>query len=58
VAFVRLWQQDRLDRAHPTVLARFGAAHVRDGRASPTGSTAPMCCPGVRGAGMVSRLGG
>jgi hypothetical protein len=32
VAFVRLWQQDRLDRAHPTVLARYGAAHARDGR--------------------------
>ena len=32
VAFVRLWEQGRLERAHPSVLARYGAAQVRDGR--------------------------
>jgi hypothetical protein len=32
VAFVRLWEQGRVDQAHPSVLARYGAAQVRDGR--------------------------
>src|SRR5438477_4920070 len=32
VAFVRLWRQGRSHVAYPTVLARYGAAHARDGR--------------------------
>jgi hypothetical protein len=32
VAFVKLWEQGRVDQAHPSVLARFSAAQVRDGR--------------------------